>query len=549
MKNINTLLTKMNSDAVENITLNDLAPLSLHEIHALSEEKLSWHEAKTLYKEAQEAAKINKLNEAHHLARNNPQVQNAVALGVQQQSVQSRALGDWIPEKGDLFVDSKSVASMFSPAGYLTELYREAKALDAENSIYHLDKRRPDLAQLVLSQDNMDKEVSTLSLSNQIITTALQSKLGSGKDLFQELATNRVMGENPYHRPYETIRQTLLLRDGLVDKLVKAKDHLDILDTEWISTISSSISPELYAILTEVISDDNIDELIEKNFGNKEISLRNNLKLLSEYYSVPEEDISLLFNILKENNELSSKDMLFLNKIIRLHKATGISFDNLIILIKTKNNDNNIDSEVIRSILHVQYIMEKYNINVEQSIVLNSANINQYTLNNSSSLFDVLFNSPPLGENKFIADNKALDFNSSSPDDIMRINTLKRAFHVDDIGIVAMWKLAFGKPTEFTCSIENISLLYRVYLLATVHDLDIYSLSLLLDMLPEPFNKPINKQSLSDDAGNLIYTIDNYCKFIKEYKLNISELYLMTAKQYDLTYTEKMENLFNELMS
>nr|MBG3151099.1 hypothetical protein [Proteus mirabilis] len=549
MKNINTLLTKMNSDAVENITLNDLAPLSLHEIHALSEEKLSWHEAKTLYKEAQEAAKINKLNEAHHLARNNPQVQNAVALGVQQQSVQSRALGDWIPEKGDLFVDSKSVASMFSPAGYLTELYREAKALDAENSIYHLDKRRPDLAQLVLSQDNMDKEVSTLSLSNQIITTALQSKLGSGKDLFQELATNRVMGENPYHRPYETIRQTLLLRDGLVDKLVKAKDHLDILDTEWISTISSSISPELYAILTEVISDDNIDELIEKNFGNKEISLRNNLKLLSEYYSVPEEDISLLFNILKEDNELSSKDMLFLNKIIRLHKATGISFDNLIILIKTKNNDNNIDSEVIRSILHVQYIMEKYNINVEQSIVLNSANINQYTLNNSSSLFDVLFNSPPLGENKFIADNKALDFNSSSPDDIMRINTLKRAFHVDDIGIVAMWKLAFGKPTEFTCSIENISLLYRVYLLATVHDLDIYSLSLLLDMLPEPFNKPINKQSLSDDAGNLIYTIDNYCKFIKEYKLNISELYLMTAKQYDLTYTEKMENLFNELMN
>lgn len=549
MKNINMLLTKMNSDTVENITLNDLAPLSLHEIHTLSEEKLSWHEAKTLYKEAQEAAKINKLNEAHYLARNNPQVQNAVALGIQQQSAQSRALGDWIPNRDNHYVDSKSVASMFSPAGYLTELYREAKALDAENSIYHLDKRRPDLAKLVLSQENMDKEISTLSLSNQILTEALQHKLGNEKDLFQELATNRVMGENPYHRPYETIRQTLLLRDGLIDKLVKAKDYLDILDTEWISTISSSISPELYAILTEVISDDNIDELVERNFGNKDISLKNNLKFLSEYYSIAEEEISLLFNTLKLNNEFSAKGMLILNKIVRLHKATGISIDNLIILIKTKNNDNNIDSEVIRSILHVQYIMEKYNINVEQSIVLNGANINQYTLNNSLSLFDVLFNSPPLGENKFIADNKALDFNSSSPDDITRINTLKRAFHVDDIGIVAMCKLAFGKPTEFTCSIENISLLYRVYLLATVHGLDIYSLSLLLDMLPEPFSNPINKQSLSDDAGNLIYTIDNYCKFIKEYKFNIPELYLMTAKKYDLTYTEKMEDLFNELMN
>lgn len=548
MKNINTLLKKMNSDTVENITLNDLAPLSLHEIHSLSEEKLSWHEAKTLYKEAQEAAKINKLNEAHYLTRNNPQVQNAVVLGIQPHATQSSTLENWIPNRDNHYVDSKSVASMFSPAGYLTELYREAKEIHPGSPMYRLDTRRPDLAQLILSQDNLDKEVSTLSLSNKILTTALQNKLGNDKDLFQELATTRVMGENPYHQPYETIRQTLLLRDGLVDKLIKAKDYLNILDTEWISTINSSISPELYAILTELISDDKIDELIEKNFGNKDISLKNNLKFLSEYYSISEEEILPLFNMLKVNNELSAKSMLVLNKIIRLHKATGISIDNLYILIKTKNNDNNIDSEVIRSILHVQYIMEKYNINIEQSIVLNGANINHQKFNNSLSLFDILFNSPPLGKSKFIADNKALDFNSSSPDDIIRINTLKRAFHIDDIGIVAMWKLASGKKTGFTCSIKNISLLYRVYLLATVHSLDIYSLSLLLDMLPEPFSKPINEQSLSDDAGNLIYTIDNYCKFIKEYKFSIPELYSMTAKKYDLSYTKEMERLFNELM-
>ncbi|WP_100158951.1 Tc toxin subunit A-related protein [Proteus columbae] len=547
MKHINTLLTKMNSSISEVITLKELAPLSLHEIRALSEEKLSWHEAKILYTQAQEAAKINKLNEAHHLARNNPQVKNAVALGIQKQSAKSRALGDWIPERGDTFVDGKSVASMFSPAGYLTELYCEAKEIRAEGPMYRLDARRPDLAKLVLSQENMDKEVSTLSLSNQILTTALQHKLGSDKDLFQELATNRVMGENPYHQPYETVRQTLLLRDGLIDKLVKAKDYLDILDTEWISTISSAISPELYAILTEVISDDNIDELVEKNFGNKDISLKNNLKFLSEYYAIPEDKISPLFNELKGNKELSSKGMLILNKIIRLHKATGISFDSLTILIKTKNSNNSIDSEVIRSILHVQYIVEKYNINIEQSIVLNGADINQQTFDNSLSLFDILFNSPPLGKNKFIADNKSLDFTSTSPDDIIRINTLKRAFHVDDIGLATMWKLAFGKQDGFTCSIENISLLYRVYLLATIHELDIYSLALLLNMLPEQFNKPINKQSLSDDAGNLIYTIDSYCYFIKEYKLNISELYLMTKKQYDLTYTIEIKNLVEEL--
>lgn len=547
MKTINTLLAKMNSNTSESITLNDLAPLSLHEIYALSEEKLSWHEAKTLYKEAQETAKINKLNEAHYLARNNPQVRNAITLGIQPSPVKDNDLSELLNGRDTNYVNSKSVASMFSPAGYLTELYREARALHAKKNIHHLDKRRPDLAQLVLSQENMDKQVSTLSLSNQILTTALQNRLGRDKDLFRELATHRLTGENPYHQPYETIRQALLLHDDVLDKLVKAKDNFDNLDTEWISAINSSISPELYAILTEVISDDNVDELVEKNFGDKNISLKNNLKFISEYYSIPEKEVSPLINKLKVDNDLSSKDMLTLNKIIRLHKATGISLDNLIILIQTKNDQLNVDPEVIRAILHIQYIVEKYNINVEQSIVLNGSNINQQPIDQSLPLFDILFNSPPLGKNKFIADNKALDFNSSSSDDVVRINTLKRAFNVDDIGIVAMWKLASGKQDGFTCSIENISLLYRVYLLSTVHGLDIYSLSLLLEMLSKPFDKPISEQSLSDDAGKLIYTIDNYCHFLTKYKLNISELYLMTSKNYDLTYTREIEKMVEEL--
>ncbi|QEK49503.1 hypothetical protein FY167_16410 [Proteus mirabilis] len=547
MEHINALINKMNAHGSEVIRLEDLAPLSLHEIHELSEKRLSWNEAKLLYKEAQIAAKTRKLNEAHYLARNNPQVQNAVALGIKKQSAQSRALGDWIPDRSDIFVDSQSVASMFSPAAYLTELYREGRTLHDENSIYHIDKRRPDLAQLVLSQENMDKEISTLSLSNQILTTALQNKLGSEKDLFLELSTNRLTGETPYHQPYETIRQTLLLRDSLLEKLINAKDNLNILETEWIATINSAISPELYSILTEVISDDNIDELVEKNFGDKDISLKNNLRFISEYYSISEEEILSLVDKLKVDGTLSAKSMLKLNKIIRLHKATGISVDNLLILIETKNDQVNIDKEVICAILHMQYTIKKYGLNIEKSIVLNGSNINQKPIDQSLPLFDVLFNSPPLGEANFIADNKKLDFNSSSPDDVTRINTLKRAFNVDDIGIVAMWQLASGKKEGFTCSIENISSLYQVHLLSTVHGLDIYSLSLLLNMLQAPFNKPISEQVLPNDISNLIYTIDNYCSFIKEYKFNIHELYLMTLKEYDLTYTKEIESFVKEL--
>ncbi|KMJ46990.1 hypothetical protein AB204_00385 [Xenorhabdus khoisanae] len=44
---------------------------------------------------------------------------------------------------------------MFSPAAYLTELYRESHQLHGKDSAYHLDKRRPDLQSLILSQSKL----------------------------------------------------------------------------------------------------------------------------------------------------------------------------------------------------------------------------------------------------------------------------------------------------------------------------------------------------------------------------------------------------------
>ncbi|MCU6356722.1 Tc toxin subunit A, partial [Morganella morganii] len=65
-----------------------------------------------------------------------------------------------------------------SPAGYLTELYREARGLHQTDSVNNLDQRRPDLAKLVLSQENLDKEISTLSLANEQLETALMAQAG-----------------------------------------------------------------------------------------------------------------------------------------------------------------------------------------------------------------------------------------------------------------------------------------------------------------------------------------------------------------------------------
>ncbi|UPK80717.1 Tc toxin subunit A [Proteus vulgaris] len=547
MKNINTLLTKMKSSTSEIITLKELAPLSLHEIRALSDEKLTWDEAKILYTQAQEAEKINKLNEAHYLARNNPQVQNAVALGIQPQSAQSRALGDWIPERGNIFVDDKSVASMFSPAGYLTELYREAKVLHAESSVYHLDKRRPDLAQLVLSQENMDKEVSTLTLSNQILTRALQNKLGGGKDLFRELATNRLTGGTPYHQPYETIRQAILLQDKNLEGLMSAVDVTRTLDSALLASIQADISPELYNILVEDVDKDT-DTLFKKNFGSTNSDILNSTHFLAKYYNIEQKDAQFVIKAFNKKGKLSNKEFLNLNKIIRLYKATDMPLSSLITAIQSKNMQLNIDKEVLSNIFHLQVMMNTYPITVEQAIVLNGGLISKTSLGNTLSQFDQLFNHPPLNGNTFTDDGYHFPLdNANEATSIIRLNTLKRAFDVNDVELVMLWRLAISYNSEFDCSLKSLSLLYRTSLLAQIYGLSVNELVLLINILPKPFNGTIQSHDSSDDMGNLIHTLNDVINFAKKEKWTISELFLICSSKFESEFSSELEVLINNL--
>lgn len=550
MKNINTLLLKINSNNSTAITLNDLAPLSLNEIHTLSDNNLSLHEAELLYKEAQQVGKINKLNEAHYLARANPQIQNAVALDIQSHSVQSRALGNWIPERGNTFVDGKSVASMFSPAGYLTELYREAKALHAESSVYHLNKRRPDLAQLVLSQENMDKEVSTLSLSNQILTTALQNKLGSAKDLFRELATNRLTGSTPYHQSYETIRQAILLQDKNLESLMSASDVTKTLDSALLASIQADISPELYNILVEDV-DKNTDELFKKNFGNINSMLLSSSHFIAEYYNIDIKDAEFAIKVFNKKETLTNKELLNLNKIIRLYKATGMSLLSLITAIQSKNTQLNIDKETLSSIFHLQVMMNTYPITIEQAIVLNGGLISKVSLDNTTSQFDQLFNNPPLNGSIFLESDHSLNLDNpeliTDSSSIIILNTLKRAFNVNDIELTMLWHIGQGKNYYFTCILEKLSLLYRVSLLAKIYGLSINELVLLINILPEPFNKPFSIHVTSDCMGNLIHIINDVVQFCKKEKWTISELFLICTRKYEQEFSAELEVMMNNL--
>ncbi len=157
---------------------------------------------------------------------------------------------------------------MFSPAGYLTELYREAKDLHLTSSAYHLDSRRPDLADLTLSQNNMDSEISTLALSNELLLAHITRQTESDAEaLMESLSTYRQAIDTPYHQPYETIRQVIMAHDSTLSALSHNPEVMAQAEGASLLAILANISPELYNVLTEEITEENADALFAKNFG------------------------------------------------------------------------------------------------------------------------------------------------------------------------------------------------------------------------------------------------------------------------------------------
>ncbi len=81
------------------------------------------------------------------------------------QNTASEALSQNAPTR---YVKPSSIQSKQSPAAYLKYIYDLANAID-DNSDFNLIARRPDLEDLVLNEDNLHQEVTTLELANELL--------------------------------------------------------------------------------------------------------------------------------------------------------------------------------------------------------------------------------------------------------------------------------------------------------------------------------------------------------------------------------------------
>ncbi|HCR3443230.1 TPA: insecticidal toxin protein [Morganella morganii] len=296
MDKITRILEKLNQGREQQpLTLVDLIPLSLAEVRNIAGGHLSREESQILHYAAIKEKQNNILFTARALTRANPLLRKEMGRARRRGAAPYGDFDDIVMPRADEFAAPGSVSSMFSPAGYLTELYREARGLHQTNSTHNLDKRRPDLAKLVLSQENLDKEVSTLMLANDQLETALMAKAGkTDKAAYDKtLATSRYSGVTPYNAPFELVREAMAQQDFSLPDNILSKGTASAAQL----ALSAGISPALYTILTENIdrlSDAETDALVKKNFPGVNTKELMNLDALANYYELPRDEIQAL---------------------------------------------------------------------------------------------------------------------------------------------------------------------------------------------------------------------------------------------------------------
>ncbi|WP_080297335.1 neuraminidase-like domain-containing protein [Burkholderia pseudomallei] len=273
-------------------TLIEIALFSFDEFRNKVRDVLSWHETRVMYRAAQRSLNESRLYEALLLSRSNPQLSQAVGLAIAPPRVQLHDYESMLGQRASQYVAPGSVASMFSPAAYLTEMYREARALRYTNSPYHLGVRRPDLATLVLSQSNLDESLSTLDLSNEILQAAIRAhdtSLTGDESAEQRLTSWRTKGTMPFNAAFERVRQALLVLDPEGRHAAMAPDVAGLMSAaSWLG-VRAGISPQLHGILTEAVPDKSADQEFERIFGNVSVNELLNVRALAQYYDISDD--------------------------------------------------------------------------------------------------------------------------------------------------------------------------------------------------------------------------------------------------------------------
>jgi hypothetical protein len=325
-----------------------------------------------------------------------------------------------------------SIQSSQSPAAYLKHIYDLAKKnIFPAEALFGLDARRPDLAELKLSEDNLHQEITTLELVNEVLADQILKSASDPKNL-DFLKTELHPLALPFDKDLATIRTGLAQMNGISlneiarrldqwvisdnnftlvpdpsDALNLSKPDVEVLkktSTSWATPADmfrdiygdATLIPETICIVDKFIAatDISFDEFIQlyRDYG---VVDENGTAYEANQYGatfftdtdkalrLESKNDKLEMKCLKEDEttEFLSPEMLAgMNHLVRLYKRTGLAFhqlDWLLSAVPGAKGSKCVIDVGFDVIAHYFYWLEQYNLSVDEFVGLLSE-VNSY---------------------------------------------------------------------------------------------------------------------------------------------------------------------------
>ncbi|MEB5890014.1 Tc toxin subunit A-related protein [Enterobacter roggenkampii] len=154
-------------------------------------------------------------------------------------------MSDNFLEHDKIVVPAGSVASKYSPAAYLQDLWTNALIIKHKEPSNSLSSRRKDLGELKLNKDTLYGEASTLSFSNNMLSSLCKSAKNFEKnnDLMADVASKDYT--KYYHHPLVILREFVA---GLGD------DPFAMLNSDVANHVYAGISPTAPPLLSNELA-------------------------------------------------------------------------------------------------------------------------------------------------------------------------------------------------------------------------------------------------------------------------------------------------------
>ncbi|CNI42689.1 Tc toxin subunit A [Yersinia mollaretii] len=447
----------------------------------------SAEKAQMLYQWAKDEVDQKNAKKRAQQLRHDPMMYGITKLNVPKEATPqprtaSLTAGD-IPARADKYVSPSSIQSMFSPGRYLCELYNVAQELHGKESALHIDKRRPDLQKLVLSDKLMQQEVSSLD----ILLETLQSKIALS-DLTQNTGNP---ADDSFTLPYD--------------------DNLTI-----INAVLESKSTSLRAIAAQLSRSDTLQPL-----KLTPALVQEQLGLNPASYDLIQTESSL--------DENSGK---------RLAHATQLSVNQLKALVDSiRANSDASKEQILASLAEYVRLQRKYALSAEQFAAIVSA-LSQKNTGDEPSFHQQIFSradgSITLGA------HDELDFTQPQP-------LVYSALGVTEEELQRIADYCFGVNRIVRMDDKKFSQLYRLATIPRLFGMSFSQAELLFSLSHRPEaikNLASGKVATILDTINVL---ENIVQWMSEQKLDLAALNAMITRQYSAAATPELFNFLSNI--